>query len=40
MLVGIYPERSPACVSTIGNAVKDPPPKSGFSLQARSKSRE
>ncbi len=28
-LVGIYAERSPACVSMIGSAVIEPPPASG-----------
>ena len=33
-LVGMYAETSPACVSIIGNAVKDPPPLSLLSLAA------
>ena len=35
-LVGTYAEISPACVSMIGNAVIEPPPKSSFSLAALS----
>ena len=39
-LVGMYAATSPACVSTIGNAVSDPPPRSSDSLHARSSRRE
>jgi hypothetical protein len=39
-LVGMYAERSPACVSMIGSAVSDPPPRSALSLAARSSRRE
>ena len=38
--VGMYAERSPACVSMIGSAVSDPPPSSFFSFAARSSRRE
>ena len=38
--VGMYAERSPACVSMIGSAVSEPPPSSVLSLAARSRSRE
>ena len=40
ILVGMYAEISPACVSTIGNAVIEPPPKSSLNLAARSSRRE
>ena len=39
-LVGMYAEKSPACVSMIGSAVSDPPPSSLFSFAARSSRRE
>jgi hypothetical protein len=39
-LVGIYAETSPAWVSMIGSAVREPPPRSSESLQARSSNRE
>ena len=38
--VGMYAETSPACVSMIGSAVSDPPPRSFFNFAARSNSRE
>ena len=38
--VGIYAEISPAFVSTIGNAVIDPPPSSSLSFAALSSSLE
>ena len=38
-LVGMYAERSPACVSMIGSAVSEPPPISSESFAARSSSR-
>ena len=38
-LVGIYADTSPSCVSIIGNAVKDPPPKSSDSFEALSSKR-
>jgi len=38
--VGMYAEMSPACVSMIGRAVSEPPPRSSESLAARSSSRE
>ena len=34
--VGMYADTSPACVSMIGRAVKDPPPNSSDTLAARS----
>ena len=39
-LVGMYADTSPACVSMIGSAVSEPPPRSSLSLQARSSRRE
>ena len=39
-LVGMYAETSPAWVSIIGRAVSEPPPYSGASLAARSRSLE
>jgi hypothetical protein len=36
--VGMYAETSPSWVSTIGNAVIDPPPRASFSLAPRSSS--
>ena len=38
--VGIYAETSPACVSIIGNAVSEPPPKSSDNLAALSSNLE
>ena len=38
--VGMYAETSPACVSMIGSAVSEPPPRSSLSLTARSSRRE
>ena len=38
-LVGMYAETSPACVSMMGSAVKEPPPRSLESLAARSSRR-
>ena len=38
--VGMYPETSPACVSMIGRAVRDPPPSSFDSFAALSRSLE
>ena len=38
--VGMYADRSPACVSMIGSAVSDPPPSSFLSFAARSSRRE
>ena len=38
--VGMYAAMSPACVSMIGSAVSEPPPRSSESLHARSSSRE
>ena len=39
-LVGMYADTSPACVSIMGRAVSEPPPYSGASLAARSRSLE
>jgi len=38
--VGMYADTSPACVSMIGSAVKEPAPSSSFSFAARSSRRE
>jgi hypothetical protein len=38
--VGMYAETSLACVSMIGSAVSEPPPKSSFRRTARSSRRE
>ena len=40
IFVGIYAEMSPACVSTMGRAVIEPPPFSSERCAARSKRRE
>ena len=39
-LVGMYADKSPACVSMIGSAVIEPPPASGVSLAERSSNLE
>ena len=38
--VGMYADTSPAWVSMIGSAVRDPPPSSSLSFTARSSRRE
>jgi hypothetical protein len=38
--VGMYADTSPACVSMIGSAVREPPPSASDSFTARSSSRE
>ena len=38
--VGMYADTSPACVSMIGSAVKEPPPNLSFNFAARSNNLE
>jgi hypothetical protein len=39
-LVGMYADKSPACVSIIGSEVSEPPPLASFSFAALSSRRE